>query len=36
LEEQLVDALGQFEQQPETMKSIAGWDWIINCVSNAN
>jgi transposase len=36
LEDQLVAALKELEQQPETLKSIAGWDWIINCLSNAN
>jgi transposase len=36
LEEQLVGALKDFEGQPERMKSIAGWAWIINAISNAN
>jgi hypothetical protein len=34
LEDQLVSALKEFEEQPERMKSIAGWPWIINSVSN--
>lgn len=34
LEEQLVQALRVFEQNPQRMHSIAGWDWIINSVSN--
>jgi transposase len=36
LEDQLVAALKELEQQPDTLKSIAGWDWIINTISNAN
>ena len=34
LEEQLVQALQVFEADPQRMHSIAGWDWIINSVSN--
>jgi hypothetical protein len=33
LEEQLIQALKAFEEDPQRMHSIAGWDWIINAVS---
>jgi transposase-like protein len=33
LEDQLVQALKAFEADPQRMRSIAGWDWIINAVS---
>jgi transposase len=36
LEQQLFDALRQLEQSPQVARSIAGWDWILNCISNAN
>jgi len=36
LEEQLLKGLRNLEQSPETVKSIAGWNWILNSVSNAN
>ncbi len=36
LEEQLLKGLSQLEQSPQAVKSIAGWDWILNLVSNAN
>lgn len=36
LEDHLVDALRDMENAPERVKSIAGWDWIINPVSIAN
>jgi hypothetical protein len=32
----LEEALCAFEAQPDQVKSITGWDWIINAVSNAN
>jgi transposase len=32
----LEKALCAFEAQPDQVKSITGWDWIINAVSNAN
>lgn len=34
LEDQLVQAFKVFEADPQRMHSIAGWDWIINSVSN--
>ncbi|WP_232230025.1 IS630 family transposase [Polaromonas glacialis] len=34
LEDQLIQALKIFEEDPQRMHSIAGWDWIINSVSN--
>lgn len=34
LETHLEGALGSLESNPESMRSIAGWDWIINSVSN--
>lgn len=34
LENHLVQALKSFEADPQRMHSIAGWDWIINSVSN--
>jgi len=34
LEDQLVQALRVFEQDPLRMHSIAGWDWIINSLSS--
>ena len=36
LERQLLMGLRQLEQSPETVKSIAGWEWILNSISNAN
>ena len=36
LEDQLVTGLKALETNPNVVKSIAGWDWIINCVSNGN
>jgi hypothetical protein len=36
LEEQLLEGLRHLEQSHHAVKSIAGWDWILNCVSNAN
>jgi transposase len=36
VENALVDALRSLEQQPDRIKSITGWQWIINTVSNAN
>lgn len=36
LETHLEGALKSFELSPERMHSIAGWDWIINSVSNWN
>ena len=36
LEDQLVLALKTLEYDPGVVKSIAGWDWIINSVSIAN
>jgi transposase len=36
LEDQLVKALKHLEYNPHIGKSISGWEWIINCVSNAN
>ena len=36
LEDQLVEGLLHLEQHPEIGQSIAGWEWIIKCVSNAN
>ena len=36
LEDHLVLALRNLENNPERVKSITGWDWIINAVSNAN
>lgn len=34
LETHLEGALKSFESNPESMRSIAGWEWIINSVSN--
>lgn len=34
LEDQLVQALRIFEDDPQRMLSIAGWDWIISAISN--
>lgn len=34
LETHLEGALKSFESSPERMRSIAGWKWIINSVSN--
>lgn len=34
LETHLEGALKSFESSPERMRSIAGWEWIINSVSN--
>lgn len=36
LEDQLVLALQALENDPSRVRSITGWDWIINSVSNAN
>jgi len=36
LEDQLVIGLRDLENAPDRVKSIAGWEWIINAVSNAN
>lgn len=36
LELQLLMGLQQLEQSPETVKSITGWEWILNSISNAN
>jgi transposase len=36
LEDQLVEGLLRLEQQPQIVKSIAAWDWIVNSVSIAN
>jgi transposase len=36
LEDHLVAALRDLENAPGRIKSITGWDWIINVVSNAN
>ena len=36
LEDQLMTGLKALETSPNMVKSIAGWDWIINCVSNGN
>ena len=34
LEDQLADGLRALEFDPETIKSISAWDWIINAASN--
>ena len=34
LEDQLADSLRALEFDPETVKSISAWDWIISAVSN--
>jgi transposase len=36
LEDHLVESLKALETQRDLMKSIAGWDWIIDAVSNGN
>jgi len=36
LEDHLVTGLRHLETQPETVKSITGWDWIINSISIGN
>ena len=36
LEDHLVAALRDLEYSPDRVKSITGWDWIINAVYNAN
>lgn len=36
LEVQLLKGLSQLEKSPQAVKSIAGWEWILNLVSNAN
>ena len=36
LEDQLVTGLTHLEQHPDLVRSIAGWEWIITSVSNAN
>jgi hypothetical protein len=35
LEDQLVAGLRRLEQQPQIVRSITAWDWIINSISNA-
>ena len=35
-EDQLVAALQRLEQDHDRVQSIVAWDWIINCISNAN
>ena len=36
LEDHLVDALRGLENSLSRVKSITGWDWIINAISSAN
>jgi len=36
LEDQLVTGLKALEANPTVVKSIVGWDWIINFVSDGN
>jgi transposase len=36
LEDPLVDALHQLENNTKRVKSICNWEWIVNAVSNAN
>jgi len=36
LEDHLVSALHNLENVPDRVKSITGWNWIINSISNAN
>jgi transposase len=36
LENLLVAGLKALETNPTVVKSIAGWDWIINCTSSGN
>ena len=36
LENHLVEALSGMENNPNLTKSITGWDWIINTISNGN
>lgn len=36
LEQRLVQGLRALEDDAHTIKSITGWEWIINSVSNAN
>ena len=36
LEMQLLKGLSQLEKSPQAVKSIAGWEWILNLFSNAN
>ncbi len=36
LEEHLADGLKALELDPQRMKSVSGWEWIINTISNAN
>ncbi|SDY71064.1 hypothetical protein SAMN05421755_104123, partial [Nitrosomonas sp. Nm33] len=36
LENHLVNALCDLENTPALIKSITGWNWIINAVSSAN
>jgi transposase len=36
LEDHLVAALCDLEHSPDRVKSITGWDWIINAIFNAN
>lgn len=36
LEDVLVEGLSNLENSPDCVKSITGWDWIVNAVSNAN
>ncbi len=35
LESHLADALRRMEETTDVVKSITGWDWIINSLSNA-
>jgi transposase len=36
LEVQLLAGLRHLEGSTEVLRSIAGWEWIINSISNAN
>ena len=36
LEDRLVVGLKHLEDHPEIAKSIAGWEWILTSISNAN
>ena len=35
VEDQLMDALVSMNQNPETVKTISSFDWIITCLKNA-
>ena len=35
-QEHIWDELRDLEANPVVVKSITGWDWIINCISNGN